>query len=405
MAYPEINGEFDESTTYKSFGTNKGKPYENFIQDLGGRSTVRHRSAITNGDRHTPTAFWHDRTKCFGAWDQHRTTAYYTSIVNFDDRYTKGPSCNPGFKATNYVNVPGYAASSRPSVRLVLKENECANRILDQINAQAFNAGAFLVELPETVSSVASAAKTLVSVALSVKKGRYSRALRQIGLSRRQWNKSKLAFKSASERWLAVKFGVLPLVSDISDLTELHRNAPALEKVFRLSARTSLSNNGTIDEPVNSVISREGKWYGTSYMKVEYAITDPHTIAQKALGLANPPAALWEGVPFSWLLDYVVGVGDYLERLGATQGLSFAHGYKAQKILGSMYLKKNQMVTYSNGTFLHDNSWSKALFEGYRRWPITSFPSPTIEWSLDDITLSQVSNVIALIGVLMKTKT
>jgi hypothetical protein len=53
-----------------------------------------------------------------------------------------------------------------------------------------------------------------------------------------------------------------------------------------------------------------------------------------ALGLANPAALVWEALPLSFVFDWFVPVGNWLQGATAEAGLEHQFGFMTEKVLG-----------------------------------------------------------------------
>lgn len=58
--------------------------------------------------------------------------------------------------------------------------------------------------------------------------------------------------------------------------------------------------------------------------RVSVTVTGAAIQAASQYGLNNPSLIAWELVPYSFVVDWFLPVGDYLERLGAFSGLKFS---------------------------------------------------------------------------------
>jgi hypothetical protein len=61
-------------------------------------------------------------------------------------------------------------------------------------------------------------------------------------------------------------------------------------------------------------------------VRLDFRFSSPHLASLAADGLTNPVALAWEVTPFSFLADYCVGLGSWLNRLDATLGKEFIGG-------------------------------------------------------------------------------
>lgn len=285
------------------------------------------------------------------------------------------------------------------------------NKLLEKIDNQSIDMGTIVAEMGETLYYVASRGADIARFGLAVATGNWSAALRRIGISKRHWKRFNRVKRDTASRWLEFNFAIKPLVSDLSDIGQLY-NEP--DKVLRkIRCRAKVTRKETLEGiPVT--------WYGGEYKcttdfmfsyAVTYSVSDPDTIALKALGLNNLPAAAWEVIPFSWLIDYVVNVGEFMQLCTATEGLLFRSGYKSMKAsrVGKYeYLNDftNTNVSPYHGSYSHEVDFRQGTDKtvGYRRDRLTSFPRPTLDFVLPEIRYKQISYVVALGTLLLGKK-
>lgn len=127
------------------------------------------------------------------------------------------------------------------------------------------------------------------------------------------------ALRNFSSLYLEFHFGWSPLLKDIHDaLTVLDEPF----KAFHVKASAS----GSYPDPNNKSSSwSDGTWsysesLGGTYeqtvqLRADLVVTNPNLAMLQSFGLANPISVAWELVPFSFLLDWFVTVGDYLDSL------------------------------------------------------------------------------------------
>jgi hypothetical protein len=64
---------------------------------------------------------------------------------------------------------------------------------------------------------------------------------------------------------------------------------------------------------------------------IDFVIVDEEMRFEDALGLSNPGLFIWETIPGSFLLDWILPIGDSLRAMTAYKGLRFVSGYEYWK--------------------------------------------------------------------------
>lgn len=148
--------------------------------------------------------------------------------------------------------------------------------------------------------------------------------------------------KEAADAFLAYSFAISPLLGDISNTAETLSGLSARIAFFRKNNKTpvrvcfskDLSNAYAVEPtsfpPVEDVTtSNTGvnifrTQYAARYRATAYATYDvsklkdndiAYRLAKKAFGFSDPLVFLWEKIPFSFVLDWIVDVGNYLSSL------------------------------------------------------------------------------------------
>jgi len=96
----------------------------------------------------------------------------------------------------------------------------------------------------------------------------------------------------------------------------------------------------------------------TYRIKIEADISTPHLNQAQQLGLTNPALALEELVPFSFVFDWFVQVGDYLQAVTALQGVSVRRAFVSRlRELSTSYVshahaKSDALSVYTGYDFM-----------------------------------------------------
>lgn len=192
-----------------------------------------------------------------------------------------------------------------------------------KIKGEEWNLGTFLGELPETLAYFADTLKTVVQLYRSVRKGDM-RGVRRLRKRARKGTWSKTLRSSTSEvssRWLEWRYAVQPLMFDLDAQLKYLYSSSLKSKIQR---SVSGSNLHFFESGIYS-----GNYGGLTYFRNHdmdlrlgcYYTVNPNVQAFKKLGLLNPAAVLWELTPLSFVLDWLIPIGDYLGTLDAMAGV------------------------------------------------------------------------------------
>jgi hypothetical protein len=117
----------------------------------------------------------------------------------------------------------------------------------------------------------------------------------------------------ASQRWLEFQYGWLPLIDDVyaAALAFEEKTRVRRAQVYRVSS-TEFDRVDVSGSPVNTVCTGPGT--AKYHVKLQYEFTEKLAV-NRSLGLANPIEALWELLPYSFVLDWFLPIGVYLDTL------------------------------------------------------------------------------------------
>jgi len=133
--------------------------------------------------------------------------------------------------------------------------------------------------------------------------------------------------KFISDTWLSLNFGLLPMIDDIDAAGKaIQAYLDRKDAVFRFQGSASQDcQSGFTPYPLLSApFGYTWSSYGMAHRLVQfrytgafsmklYASNDYSLIEHLGLDIRKVPAAAWELMGFSWLLDYFLNVGEFLE--------------------------------------------------------------------------------------------
>lgn len=265
--------------------------------------------------------------------------------------------------------------------------NRARSEALAKLGQGDFSIGLALAESRMTVNLLAKTLLKLSQAIFHARRGRWSRAGKILGL--RGWKDSK----SLSDSWLEYQYGFKPLINDVYSLQEAAKEGFLKEdQLFKVTRQVTES----LDPHV--VFLNKPSWFWLSgrleeVAKVAYyqKIDDAHLAAYTSLGCTNPALIVWELVPFSFVIDWVVPVGVWLEGISATQGLKFVSGYEDLIIRYDLRWDA-AMHTWTTGKFAHGTAKQNA----FQRLRKLTWDYPVPYWK-NPLSTTHVISALALL--------
>lgn len=284
----------------------------------------------------------------------------YTREQGFE-RWGPSKSGNLGYGPSSYCksqsNIVSIFSLSGAEV-----ENECRSKLYgkSRFGTQA-QVGAALAELRQSAHMIAVAALHLRLAYSAVRKFRFKQAARLLGMKLVPAGVSRR--KTTANNWLEYHFGWAPLIGDIFDSVEVLQGPIMRQKVSATAAsRMAVRTQGAYPKHPAYGYTNSRKWGSFSVRSgFRFEIENPNLWLANRLGLVNPASVAWEVVPFSFVVDWFIPVGEFLNRTTATVGLRCHSGYTTYRAfyqehsLTRRYNDHNDIVpseNFGNGTWI-----------------------------------------------------
>lgn len=129
--------------------------------------------------------------------------------------------------------------------------------------------------------------------------------------------KPKDVWKEASNLYLEARYGWRPLKADLENLHSAIAEFDSKRKRYSENVRRIQSRDEVVD--VHPIPSVYGTWYFTTVKTIEVSIGASVTADILPPRFAiNPLTTAWEVIPLSFVVDWFVAVGNYLEAVSFT---------------------------------------------------------------------------------------
>lgn len=202
--------------------------------------------------------------------------------------------------------------------------------------------------------------------------------------------------KDASSQWLEYQYAWTPLLMDVKNgYDEFRRKALDPNCIF--SVVRNVSETGSINSHTYDGWRILGSCEKKTQVKLWFTIDDPYLYRMQQLGLANPASLAWELLPFSFVVDWFLPIGELIESTTATMGTKFHAGYNTQFIENDCYAidVPGSAVSLQSSTVQHIRT------RQYDRQPYRDFPKP-VPYIKDPFSLSHGLSFLALLRTTIK---
>jgi len=271
------------------------------------------------------------------------------------------------------VGTSSTGPSPSGCLHLAEAERKAIGKLIDD-SGSAINSNLMqdLAQIGPTARTIGDAA-TRIALALKAVKARAFRSAINIlwtgsGLTPK-WGKLTLRTgQSTADNWLALQYGWKPLIQDVHEamnsLAMFYQRQQYITRRLNVSA-TVRKHQWGLNRLQNDPSTPEcGSWSeetkSTCRYVVDFSVDDRLVAFLSQTGFTNPINLMWEVLPYSFVVDWFLPIGPYLESLTAFQGLTFKKGCKTQFTrTGNFYSSSYSGISY-NG----DPAYKQALGGG-----------------------------------------
>lgn len=245
-----------------------------------------------------------------------------------------------------FLGTSGAGHFPRTSTNL---KNRAITEALNKLKDGRINVAESLATLDQTISLIADVASSLYTLYKSLKgknigdqrhwdsvEQAYRHALLShpgnATLAHKAWffrsrgttltRPSSKFFQNKGQRWLEWHYGAQPLIQDVINGIALIRNGlppPTICAVRHLEGFESLPPTRTGSSPY--ILSVLGEIKNGVHVRLDAEVTNDGLAKLDSLGLENPFSLGWELLPYSFVIDWLIPVGNAISALSATCGL------------------------------------------------------------------------------------
>jgi len=304
-----------------------------------------YRSRNSNGGNYVPGA----------QNNEHPYTAVHVNSFSGFYEYRTKTYSNPWSAWGQYGPVTGVVTplrswDSNDELKLI-------GKLRNVIDSHDFNASVFVGELGKTVDMLATRTRHVGLMANAVRRGNLVGAAHMLGLSGKATNRTVARGQRAlnkaiknhpkgkplgpsgerdyhpdnfrDERFLGtlvgkdrqrvtdahleIQYGLLPLIDDVYSLSGAIQ---ARDKPREARMKASRTIKHSVSSSFPTIFGCQGYAY-TQKQIIAVIIEEIPTLGER-MGLTNPAAVLWELLPWSFVADWFIPIGSYIEARGFT---------------------------------------------------------------------------------------
>lgn len=211
----------------------------------------------------------------------------------------------------NLVVSSVFPESSFNALFTVKDEYKLLAKLLQKVKGHSYNMGVALAEVDKLAGTIVTTIKNLSLGIRDLKRLQFASFARRFGTNPPSSKKVKrLQFLDISGRFLEMRYAWEPAIADAYEAAkafEALSNGPR-QQIFRAG------------RSVESIVNVDGNYLvgsrkAVAHRSYTYEMYEEMS-AVRQMGLANPASIIWERIPFSFVFDWFIPVGSYLELIG-----------------------------------------------------------------------------------------
>lgn len=278
-----------------------------------------------------------------------------------------------------------------------LLDDSTLTKLYSKVKNAKLDLATDLAEISQTVGLISDMAVTIGRAFLALKRGNLLEAIKNLVPSNRG---------QVSNVFLAYRYGVAPLISDVQGAAEM-----LAERILNLPCqfvRSKKSKRIVNTEVLGNITITTTTTIDVKY-QIFYLIDGTETLSNLSrLGFTSPVNVAWELVPFSFVFDWFLPIGNFLSSISALQG------YKVKEITRTVAVRRTVFCDFllpahspTHAEFWPiepvNFSWSMERFQ-LRRETLPSLPSlPLPRWR-NPLTVGRILNATAILSQMFSGK-
>lgn len=335
--------------------------------------------------------------------------AYDGGLVSWQSYSTGTWSCS--FQPYE-ENLGGSLGNDVPDISFTRARNRAISRLADKANAGVNNLAESVATVRQLDRMISNNFRKITRAYRAVRRLDFAAAADALWtpqLARRPYREPPSKVKSLADNWLELQYGWKPLLKDIEFVVDTVARLKIVD-TYITSARASATEKQrtvmqlTEDDPINGGTFIAGSGFidqsVTSKFGVRFSVSDQQRALMAQSGFLNPVSLAWELLPFSFVVDWALPLGPYLESFTQWEGLQFRDGWEVsfrRKVNAysaeyeRIYKDSSQTIKWGRS----GNFYSERI--ELTRGPISVFPSPKFPSFKNPFTVTHSLNALALL--------
>jgi len=261
-----------------------------------------------------------------------------------------------------------------------------------KLKDQNIDLGVAFAERSATARMVGDVATRIAKAYREARKRNFRKAASELGAR----------YRKSTSNWLELQYGWKPLLSDVYGSCQALADSRYAPHQWQITVKgVSREEEYNFSKAFNggAQFYYEDRYFFGSFVRLDYYPDNVFLIALSSLGLTNPLQIAWELVPYSFVVDWMLPIGDWLSSLDAANGYTFRGGSRSDLSRRSRVV----LPTTAGGTLSGQTpEWNNMLGGKSRRVELnrvvyTSSPLPRPPVPKNPVSLGHMANGLSLL--------
>lgn len=275
--------------------------------------------------------------------------------------------------------------------------SESVTKALNSLSSAKSELGSALGEARSTLGQAADLFKRVGSVLLAIKRGKPSEIIHKLGYSRAAFTHNR--GRTIANDWLAYVYGWRPLATEVYNTQKVCHEIMSRQDLL-VEGHGKSFYKSDYSWPYGNTI-QSGSWKCGVKTVLKGRIANPTIAMLNDFGLVNPLSIAWELVPFSFVIDWFLPIGNTLSAMSAAFGLDFIGGYTTRYCSYEHGIRMETGRVNDYDDVVDGGSYLEQGFD-FHRTAYSNFPKAEFYADLTPYSTPRAVNALALLRQLAR---
>lgn len=335
--------------------------------------------------------------------EDHNYAATYLRMVDRKVRFILADgSMTAPFYLMDFTGVTSWFGWDTPSSAFDANDQiKLIGKLREKMSGSDFNLGNVLGEGHQTLRMIGDTAISIAKSLHHLKKGDLAGAARSLlEPANRKPLKPYSQMKPfransadiLSSKWLELQYGWKPLLSDVEAGAQFvsHKLNVPIQQVYRMSIRKEKANSRTTTGWKYPIV---GKSVAVARRSLKITVAEHPSVLQ-SLGLLNPEVVAWEIMPWSFVIDWFLPIGSWLEARATLSGVVISKNLQSTTVRSSSFCPQSASIV--GDTF--DVGYNRTIMDRFANTGGPKLPLPRVKPLSEALSVQHCLNGLALLS-------